>query len=177
MELYTLVSLIIGIFGATYAALNALRVNFEGDIKNAVQNADSKLEAIVLIRGDNNRSTAHCRKHRGKILSSGSMWTIANALPAITFFLAVLFIGSWVLYDWDIVTIQHSDPTHLHALRGTTPWCWFRCGLTILGILDILCVGVAIWAWIRCKTANGSLLEHFEGLEPKAEAGLENPKT
>ena len=165
MELYTLISLVVGIFGATYASLNSLRINLEAPIKEAADNAQKKLDAIISVWGKESGCANICMAHTKNILRWKKVWVWANAVPAILFSLIIGFIVVWVLIDWNDVTVQHGNPTQLATVESVLPWCGFRSILAVMALADLLCVAAGILAWFRCKSANSSLSEHHVSLE------------
>jgi hypothetical protein len=168
MELYTLVSLIIGIFGGTYAALNAARTHFEGDLKKAYEESDGKIKAIEQVRGTNNKASVHVQRHKDRICNAWATWQWMNIIPGICFFLAVYAVVIWVLLDWPDITRQHTQPGELALLHAKFPWNSFRLIIGGLGTINLGCVAVAFFARSTCRKASEALQEHVDStaMEP-----------
>ncbi|MCX6967650.1 MAG: hypothetical protein NTZ46_07690 [Verrucomicrobia bacterium] len=163
--------MVIGIFGATYAALNALRTHLEPPIQQAYSTADERAEAFIKLKGEANGATGHCKKHQKNIKFWRSIWLWANAIPAVIFFTIIALLTGWVLYEWDSVTIQHSG-ADLTAMKLTAPWCWFRPVLTKMACANLGCVAIAIFSWTRCSASSNGLQQLRDSVSAE---GLENP--
>jgi hypothetical protein len=174
MELYTLISRAIGIFGATYAALNALRTNVEPHLKTAADTADNRLTAITKVVGAEQPEMAPSKAHCKSIKDANFRWKWANIIPAILFFLFIYMVGFSVLVAWGDVVVKHDD-TSLAALYLKCPWCYFRPALWILAVTDFVCVVVAFCAWLKCHSADRSLQEHFNLMKSKGLEAFTNP--
>ena len=171
MQLYTLVSLIIGIFGSTYAALNALRTNLEGKVKKAAETSHSRAKAFEDVCGTENPGTKHCKNHCKSIATWHLVWTWSHAIPAILFFVAIALLAPWVLWDWEKVTTQF-DPQNIKAAWATFPWNWMRSSITTMFLADVSCLALAMLARSRCLDADTSLQELSDSAPRPA---LENP--
>ncbi len=170
MQIYTLVSLIIGIFGATYAALNALKTNLEGKVKNADETAEERAQAYKGVRGPDNKGTIHCENHCKVIKRWYRCWKWCHTLPAFLFFGLIVFVAFFVLAEWHQLTAQMAD-AKLNEFRAEFPWNSMRGLLTFMFTTDMLCVGFAIVARHKCLSADSSLQElHDSAQPPKFEA-------
>lgn len=175
MEIYTLVSLCIGIFGATYAALNAIRIHFELSINDYCKNSIEKLGAVQKIKGDTRKGTKNCVKHHNSTLRWKRAWLISHLVPAVVFFASMAFIAIWVLWGWDEIISKHDDPEKLKTLYTTFPWSYFRKGFFWMGVIDLCAVITAFFAWFLCRYYSGRVGElHESFLE---EDGLQDPNS
>ncbi|HBJ82630.1 MAG TPA: hypothetical protein DDZ88_01890 [Verrucomicrobiales bacterium] len=164
MEIYTLVSLSIGIFGASYAALNALRINLEVDLREVCNISREKLQAVQKINGTSHKRSGHCATHHANIVWWRKIWDRAQMIPAAIFFVFMFFIAGWVLWSWEEVTKQH-QAADLLLLQGKWPWTWFRGSLCIMALIDLTVVFLSLLALIKCRTNGKSIAEHHDTLE------------
>src|SRR5438067_1579705 len=135
MELYTLVSLALGIFGGTYAALSALRTHFESSIKSAHGSCDNQLSKLIATNAKGGKIAKHCRRQRNSICRAKFIWDWSHTLPAVLFALFIFAVFGGVLYHWDQIDAQHSatGTATLTALKGLFPWKHVHLALWVLG--------------------------------------------
>ena len=179
MELYTIVSLIIGIFGATYAALNALRSYYEPKINKAKETSLEVVTRLTETLGAAHKRTGHCQKHSNTINRWQTCWRWAHALPTLGFALFILFIGIWTLISWSDVTVQHLG-ADLAAKMQQFPWSWMRGGLCAYLTGNTVAFIVAVIAYSKCSTSEVMLSEHDEDKDKKRFSppnGLSEPVT
>src|SRR5256885_9033276 len=100
MELYTLVSLSLAVFGGTYAALSALRTHFEKPVREARSNCDGQLAKIENFYPEGKMRQV-CKKKQKSICRAEIAWNLANTIPAILFAVFIFLVMAGVLYHWD----------------------------------------------------------------------------
>lgn len=159
MKLYTLISLALGIFGGTYAALAALRTYFEGWIKECRDTAELHARKISEHYGEEKDSTKGCKRTRWWIFFSRKLWLWSNAIPIFIFTLFVFLVAIWVLKDWGEICNQKEgdsiDYTH-------QPWTCFYFGLLYLVIISAICLVGAIVSLIICYFSSRFLREKHQ---------------
>jgi hypothetical protein len=171
VELYTLISLVLGVSGGTYAALTALRTHFEGSIHDGNKNCNNQLlkvkekHGVGIISGE-------CEKKRDSIKLMYNIWRICHVIPAIVFFFLIFIVLYGALRDWIPMNTPHVEGAIPTDYKQLFPWkCsyWF---LVSLGAIDIACVAGAFSAWGRCYfSKKGLQLQHDGVIElEKAEA-------
>lgn len=147
MEIHTLVSLTIGIFGASYAALNALRMHADPKVVEACKLATEKLKKVAELPGGTQKKRyANCEKHCNRAQQWKGIWDFAHVVPAALFFIAMALVVTCVWRNWDIVAISHA-PTQLQDLHKTEPWCHFKTGFIVMCSLDLSALIFAFCAW------------------------------
>jgi hypothetical protein len=164
MEIYTLVSLCIGIFGASYAALNAMRTHLDPLVSGYCTKAAERLEEVKMKHGDAHKGTLNCKKHHYGTKFWRGIWTTAHIIPAAVFFIAMLVIAPAVLWNWDDIIAKHDNAEALKELFGKAPWSYFYTGFLWMCVLDLLAVIGAVFAWWRCRCSLSRVGELGESL-------------
>ena len=147
MKLYTLISLALGIFGGTYAALAALRAYFDGWIKERRDTAEIHVRKISEHYGKDKKSTKGCESNQWWIGFSRKCWLWANAIPIFIFSIFVFFVAIWVLVDWAAICNQKDGDSIDYS---HPPWTWFYFGLLYLVIISGICLISAVAALVVC---------------------------
>lgn len=168
MEIYTLVSLCIGIFGASYAALNALRTQVEGKVMEYCQKATTKVEELKKLEAARKKAdeegagegigTSFCEKHCNKTLGWKRVWVTAHIVPASVFFLFMCFMAVWIYGRWDEIMMRHDDES-LKALMAQAPWAYFQTAFLVMCLIDLTAVLAAFAAWGFCMYFSGRVGE------------------
>lgn len=158
MEIYTLVSLSIGIFGACYAALNAMRTHLDGSITQYYSRSEQKLAAVKDL-GKEAWGAIYCSKHHWWTKLCRNIWIVAHFIPAGVFFLFMVFIGFWVNLCWEDVISKHDDLISQSELHLKAPWSYFRSAFFWMCVLDLVAILSAILAWFFCRHFSGRIGE------------------
>jgi len=111
MELYTLISLMLGVSGGTYAALNALRTNFEGTLTDGNSTCEEHLKKVGEKHSESGVVFCESRKKKVRIKRAYLAWRICQVIPAAVFAISIFFIWGCALKDWDVLCIVNPSAT------------------------------------------------------------------
>jgi hypothetical protein len=164
MPIYTLVSLLLGIVGATYAASNAIRIHFDDVIKKAVDGSSNKKVGQYSV---NDATLPTVRTTQNWIKFWSWVWLGSNIAPALLLNLFVYVIVWNTVWQWDVVVVN--DPLKLSG----TPWCYAKTFVIIgagTSLLSILSSFLSIWKTKLNSNALESLLV-AGGIKPPVETG------
>jgi len=159
MKLYTLISIALGVFGGTYAALAALRTHFEWLIKSTAEEAETHLRKISDHYGKQSNTTRCARGRKKWIGRSSALWNVCNTVPAILFAILVFCVAIWVLLNWDTMCAQNDGEA---IDRSKSPWPQCHTGLLYLVVVDLGCFLGAAIAWCTCKLTGRVLRQQYD---------------
>lgn len=107
MLAFTLVSLMLSLFGGVFAAISAFRNFSDIDIQKRCNRMDAHLEDLNNLQGDSEK-TEHARmvakKHGAKMQTARKIWTVAQIFPTIVFLCFAIYMACWALINWDVLT-------------------------------------------------------------------------
>lgn len=147
MELFTLVSLLLGICTAGNAALGAFRANFDESVKDARRTlADREKRARIHFEkhkgedGVPHPDAAHCVTFAKKIRWWSNCWYICHVIPMFVFLLYLTALILWVLWDWENIIRLHK-PEEAQAYADVyRKKLWYAlallCGLNLTSIVS-----------------------------------------
>src|SRR5437868_14791359 len=109
MELYTLVSLLIGVFGGTFAALNALRTLLDADFQKISATAKEKAEAQMEISGLGHAANTDCESYKNSVTLCSRVWRYVSVVQVGFFTLVIYVVAFFARAHWDDISKHHSD--------------------------------------------------------------------
>jgi hypothetical protein len=136
MKIYTLVSLLLGVIGATYASSNAFRTQYDERIKKALENSKNVNLGEYTI---NNKTLPKVHCAQKWICIWYNFWIGIHLIPAVLLNVLVIFIVGDALLQWKDVTNDTMDLTGF-------PWCYSRAIIGIAWLMGCFCLGVAYWS-------------------------------
>ena len=153
MLAFTLVSLMLSLFGGVFAALSAFRNFSEIDVKERCNRMNLHLEEFKAHSKNNGNQVAvsqalvKAEAYADKMQRARKWWTGAQIFPTVVFLGFALFMGCWALLNWNSLTQPQS-------WEG---WKWILGG----GIfVDIASLGAIALAWKSLRSASNDLDGH-----------------
>ncbi len=150
MTLLNVTALMLGIFGAAYTALNALRTYFDSNIKAAVDNAKDCVD-VVGEKLKTGPSLDVAVAFQSRIGAARRVWLWAHIIPIIIFTLFVIGLTVEVLLKWNEVVTPQGPPAW--------PWCYWA--IMGMGVVDLACLLVAVLALLFLRYEDKHCLDHF----------------
>lgn len=158
MKLYTLISIALGVFGGTYAAMAALRTRFEALIKKTEDEGAIHLKKIIEHYGEKTSTVKSADGHLAWICKSSKLWNRCNTVPTLLFAVLVFTVAFWVIIEWNFLCANAGE-IDLSKCPFTQS-CFYFGMLTLISV-DALCfIGAAI-AWGICKTHGKTLHQQY----------------
>jgi hypothetical protein len=111
MELYTLISLVLGVSGGTYAALTAFRNQFDPTFIDGLANRENHLSKVKERHPIDGIVFNTCQNKRNHIGYAHNFWRICHVVPALAFIIFIFIVFFSALTDWGQIDMQHSNST------------------------------------------------------------------
>jgi glucan phosphoethanolaminetransferase (alkaline phosphatase superfamily) len=148
VDLFTLIGLLLSVFGAAYSANAALRSHFEEDIKDGAKNAAIK---VRYIKANDTSGNAHqsAQQFADKIKIAARVWTVAQWLPILVFSLTSFLLSLFVVF---------------FKTQPQCPDLWNTCRWFLLAVVvfDLICFVAAFIAQYDFRSANAPLTSDYE---------------
>jgi hypothetical protein len=160
----------LGVSGGTYAALNALRIHFEGTLNDSHSNCKAQLEKISEKHAAGSTILIYCNRRKTIIRCTYFVWRICHVIPAVVFSIFIFFIWVGALKDWAAISASHADPASSQAWQQFFPWKYSYSFLFWLGITGFSCTGIAMLAWGVCYLSRKGLKLHHAGVVEQQDA-------
>src|ERR1051325_8550440 len=101
MPLYSLIALVISLFGAAYTAIAALRTRFDPMITDLVRGAEPQLNIISRLgSGTSDNASEHAKRLR----FWAAVWGWSHFIPILAFWLFAFAAAAWALVSWAAIT-------------------------------------------------------------------------
>ena len=122
MPIYSLVALVLSIFGATYTSISAIRTQFSETVKNTKDVVKTQLGTISKASPD---SKDDAQSHADKIIFWHKLWVWNHVVPIIFFWVTVFLIGICCFIWWESVIqpaarSDSSSQTNAPAIAAAT---------------------------------------------------------
>lgn len=151
---FTLVSLMLSLFGGIFAALSAFRNYTDTDIRERCNRRDIRLKELAELSkngGDKHEALEKAYKTAqdigDKVKRGRQWWTWAQLIPTVVFLLFALGMSLWALINWD----QLTQP------QGWIGWKFILVFGVLVDVGSLCC----IWAaWMLLRHASDSLEAH-----------------
>jgi hypothetical protein len=165
VDLFTVIGLLLSVFGAAYSANAALRTHFEDKIRSGVGEASKK---VKFIQANDIAGNAHAtaNSYADKIRIAVRIWTLAHWLPILIFSLTSFLLSL-------IVVFCKSQP------QGQSVWEASRWVLLSVVALDLICFLTALGAYAAFNFANNPLTADYDSCverKNRSEAGTKIEK-
>ena len=136
-DVFTVVSLVVGVSGGTFMGIAAVRDLLRGRISRAKEDAQSYVSQLE--RKDDPAPEPTCRQARSDFRRLGKAyvcWNIFTCLPALFFLVFIFFLTFHVC--WSCWTPSAADASR--APCATEWWDSYKGWILGLAIADLLCV-------------------------------------
>jgi hypothetical protein len=159
MKLYTIISIALSLFGATYAAMAALRTRFEKLITTAEEDGQIHLKKIIEHYGKTKTTADSADKHLRWICRASKLWNRCNTVPTIMFAFFVFVLAFWFIIRWNYLAANAVDLDLSNC--PITETC-FYFGLLVLVVVDAFCFIGAACAWGICRLNSRILRQQYD---------------
>ncbi|MDX6765620.1 MAG: hypothetical protein SFU85_02405 [Candidatus Methylacidiphilales bacterium] len=168
MPIYSLVALLLSLFGATYTVLNVLRTASEKRLKDEYESADVKLASIKKNSGTG-QTSALAEKYTHSIKRNYAAWKYIHLLPLGYFCLAITCISVVSFFHWqDVVTPSTARAVDTAANSGTPAPATNNMDMGIICerarwmllaalLINFFSAGATGWCWYRVLSCGGAL--------------------
>jgi hypothetical protein len=163
MYLFTIIALMISIFGAAYSAIAALRSHYENKIRSNKDLADRTMREINA-KDRNSPTITTIRNHYQKLQFASDWWNRLNLVPIIIFCITTLTLVFFVLY----LPADTKYEDH---------WKIFKTAIGGILIIDIFCIVTVYCLYHKFRINNDSfhnLIIAFD--EQSAQSAISKPR-
>jgi hypothetical protein len=96
VDLFTIIGLLLSVFGAAYSANAALRSHFEEHIRDGAKEAADK---VKFIKANDTAGNAHmvAERYAETIKTAARVWTVAHWLPILIFSFTSFLLSMFVV--------------------------------------------------------------------------------
>lgn len=95
---FSTLALLLGLFGATYTAISAIRTHWGKAVETATSDAP---ELVALVRGKSGEAGGkEAQRHARTIKICGYIWNVAHILPIAIFTIAAFGIAECAIWNW-----------------------------------------------------------------------------
>lgn len=139
MPLYSIISLMIGLFGASYTVITAFKNALDKKIELVISEAAESINQLKEYRLE---ATLNQGLHIQRNISLGKkVWTGSHLTIIALFWVYAYGIAYWAVTHWDSLGDKN------------VPGCW--CGILISAfVINIWCAGMAVGAWFLIRHQN-----------------------
>ncbi len=158
MMAFTLVGLMLSLFGGIFASLSALRNYTEGDIKDRCNRRELHLKDLDQRSKNgyhaggvaNTMETA--KKHADRIMRFRVLWVRAQLFPTAMFLVFAIYMAVWALLNWSCLT-QPQD------------WYGWKCILGSGVAVDLIALILMWLAWSKLRVHSDNLDDHMKTVQ------------
>jgi len=118
MPLFTLVSLVLALFGATYTAIAAVYRAFEDSFKKTLADAEVGIQVVHNSCPEDTKTHKHSKRLHVAMCVLRRLWTYVRAVPAIIFVVVAYYIAGCAVFDWKDMSANTPNPADF-------PWWTF----------------------------------------------------
>src|SRR5712672_428477 len=106
MPLFSLISLMIGLFGGSYTAISALKNLFDPYVRRVGDDADLRMEELKQL--DLPKTLATGKRTRSLIWSVRKLWMLCYSIPIVGFSIFIFSLAFWASRHWPMLTDKDS---------------------------------------------------------------------
>ena len=137
MPLFTLVSLVLGIFGASHALMSALRSRYDSELRTIFSKYQDTVGQIKQACNSAPAASGAADAHATRICRRQKIWNIATGTTLWMFAIAVIGLSILALAsDWSPPSVSQNAPVNQWILDNVT---WVKSLMTFYLISVITC--------------------------------------
>jgi hypothetical protein len=102
MPLFSVIGLLIAVFGATYTAISAFRAHYNPIVSDHIKTAPEKVALIRSSRGDSDGDAN--QKYFDQMKRAYRWWHWCSITPIALFLLFAFGLSGWLFFHWDLIS-------------------------------------------------------------------------
>jgi len=146
MPLFTIIGLMIAVFGATYTAISSFRTHYNPIVSEYVKQAPDKVAQIRRLRGE--ADGALNEKYANRIRCGNRCWHWFSILPIGLFLIFSFGLSVWLFGHWDKITANFDSETCKLLTE-------INAALNFLSVLGAAC------SYLFLRSSNKVLTENY----------------
>lgn len=173
MSLITVIALLLSIFGATVALLNALRSHHAVDIGEILDTSKSESNELRVDLSSTCETSTNVLEYTNSIKYWNCAWKLTLILPVWIFSGIVVILAIWVLQaDWVQPLNQIGEIPKVNCSPGevfiTTHPIGFKFTIGFLLVVNIICYFYALVSVNRMKRASVDLHKMWKSMKDRS---------
>ena len=157
MMAFTLVGLMLSLFGGIFAALSAFRTYSEADIRERCLRRDLHVKDLDAAsksgqQGRMVNTIATAEKHARSIQKFRAWWIRAQLFPTVLFLIFALYMACWAMLNW----------AHLTEPQG---WYGWKCIVGTGVLVDVGSLVFMVFGWKNLRSHSNSLDDHMQTVQ------------